>query len=160
MGAGLAYAGVGAARPRAIRRGARGAPAQPRAGAVALALRVGRLRWREFLAGELSLERGDVSLALEHLERAHRADPEDAAPLIYAALAAMARDRAQAEALLRRATACTAGARGRAWSDLADCLRSLGRFGEARDGYRRALELAPDDASLELRLRDVERYSW
>jgi tetratricopeptide (TPR) repeat protein len=88
---------------------------------------------------------------------AHELDPDDATYLIYAGSMAFRRgDVDRAEALARRAAACSAGSIEEAWFNLGGYLLSARRYTEAAECYRRAIAIDQEYYLARTRLIDVE----
>ena len=88
---------------------------------------------------------------------AHAFDPDDATYLIYAGSVAFRRgDLDRAKELARKAMTCPEGCVDEAYFNLGGYLLTQGNYQEARDCYRKALEIDPDYAMAKTRLADVE----
>ena len=92
------------------------------------------------------LQAGDAA-ALAEMAAFSTAHPELAGPLLNLGLArARAGDEAAARTLFERATAVCSHC-GSVWNELGVLDRQQGRFAEAEQAYRRAIELEPDYAA-------------
>ena len=100
---------------------------------------------------------GDFLAAEQQYLEAHRLDPDDATYLIYAGVVALrGGDVHRSEQLLRQASECSEGALDEAYFNLGGCLVVQRKYIEARDCYRKALEMDPDYILAQKALTDVE----
>lgn len=112
------------------------------------------------LQGSLLARQGRRQAALAAFLEAHRADPEEATPLAFAADAAFRHGNlGLAQELARRATTCPHGQLDEAWQNFGQYLVADRRFAEAADCFHRALELDPGSEVASAGLRDVELLS-
>jgi tetratricopeptide (TPR) repeat protein len=116
-------------------------------------------RWTiETGMGRMYRKLGEFAQADEWFERAIRSRPDHATPYILQGCMHAARgDLPKAEALHRRACACTTGAIDEAYLNLGLVLRGQGRYEEAAACLEKALEIDEQYKAATDALRDVER---
>jgi superkiller protein 3 len=115
-------------------------------------------RWGLFnRLGHLYRYRGDFALAEQWYRKAVEEDPEEVASHVFlGAVQARQGKLVQAEETHRRGTGCSEGPVDEAHHNLGLVLRGQGRFAEAAECFRKALELCPDYPDASEALQDVE----
>jgi tetratricopeptide (TPR) repeat protein len=107
--------------------------------------------------GDLYRYRGDFALAEQWYQKAVEERPEEVASYVFVgAVQARQGKLVRAEETHRRATRCTEGPVDEAHHNLGLVLRCQGRFAEAAECFRKALELCPDYPEATEVLQDVE----
>jgi len=93
--------------------------------------------------------------------KANNEDPEDAGFLIYmASVICKQGDVSRAEKVIRKAIACSRGAREEAYYNLGGYLLMQCKYEEAHESYRKALAIDPTYSEAQNRLEDLNLLPW
>jgi tetratricopeptide (TPR) repeat protein len=119
---------------------------------------LGALKWVLSKKGDLRQKMGDFKEAEVIFMEAHTLDPDQAGLLVCAASAAFdSGNIMRAVDLARRATLCANGPVDEAFFNLGGYLLVQKKYEEARDCYKRALEIDPNYAIARTKLEDIEK---
>jgi tetratricopeptide (TPR) repeat protein len=100
---------------------------------------------------------GDLAGSEEQYMKAHKLHPDWAGYLIFAGVVAFRRGEIpRAEKLIRKALSCPEGSHEEALFNLGNLLVAQRRYEEARNCYRRAIEIDPDYSLARECLADVD----
>lgn len=116
------------------------------------------LKWVLSKKGTLYQKMGDFQKAESIFMQAYTLDPTEAGLLVFAASAAFVSGNIQrAMELATQATHCTSGPIDEAYFNLGGYLLVQKRYEEARNCYKRALEIDPNYKIAKTKLEDVEQ---